>query len=175
MPASSTVRTLLLLRHAKAVPASGDGDFGRALSERGTADATAVGAWFAKADVHVDLVVCSPSARTRETWHAAAAGGAAAAKVEQDRRLYEAGDDDLLAVLRELPGAARVVVLVGHAPGIPTLAAILADPGRTDEDALAAVRRTFPTSALARLEYDGDWSDLDAASAALVEFVVSRG
>jgi len=175
MPTSSTVRTLLLLRHAKAVPASGDGDFGRALSERGTADATAVGAWLAKSDIDVDLVVCSPSVRTCETWHVAAAGGASAARVEQNRSVYEASDDALLAVLRELPGAARVVLLVGHAPGIPTLAAVLADPGRSDEHALAAVRRTFATSGLARLEYDGEWSNLDAASAALLEFVVPRG
>lgn len=175
MPTTSTARTLLLLRHSKAQPSSGAGDLDRALSERGAADAAAVGAWFAKADVHVDLVVCSPSVRTWETWHAAAAAGAAAAKVEQDRRLYEAGDDDLLAVLQELPATERVVVVVGHAPGIPTLAAVLADPGRSDDHALADVRRTFPTSGLARLEYDGEWSDLDAASAALVEFVVPRG
>lgn len=175
MPTPSTARTLLLLRHSKAQPPSGTGDLDRALSERGTADATAVGAWFARFGVQVDLVVCSPSVRTVETWHAAAAGGAAAAKVEQDRRLYEAGDDDLLAVLRELPATARVVVLVGHAPGIPTLAAVLADPRRSDDRALSAVRRTFPTSGLARLEYVGDWADLDATSAALVELAVPRG
>ncbi len=175
MPTSSTVRTLLLLRHAKAEPASGSGDLGRGLSKRGTADATAVGAWFAGSGVHVDLVVCSPSVRTFQTWQAAVAGGASAAAVEQDRRVYEASDDELLAVVRELPGAAEAVVVVGHAPGIPTLAAVLADPGRSDDHVLAGVRRTFPTSGLARLEYDGEWSNLDAASAALVEFVVPRG
>lgn len=175
MPTSSTARTLLLLRHAKAEPASGSGDLGRVLSARGTADAKAVGAWLARSGVHVDLVVCSPSARTWGTWQTAVAGGASAGQVEQDRRLYDASDDELLTVLRESPGTVRAVVLVGHAPGVPTLAAVLADPGRSRDRALADVRRRFPTSGLARFEYDGEWSALDAASASLVEFVVPRG
>lgn len=176
MPTPSTPRTLLLLRHAKAakaVEADGTADIERPLAERGRADATAVGSWLDRSGVAVDLVLCSPSARTRETWHLA--GGATAARVEEDHRIYEAGVDQLLAVLRDVTSSVRTVVVVGHAPSIPALTELLADPARSDHGALDAVRRKFPTSGLARLELEAAWADLDAGSAALVEFAVPRG
>jgi len=167
-------RTLVLLRHAKAVTHGGGVDLGRALSVRGTSDATAAGTWLAQAGLHADMVVCSPSVRTRETWQAAVEGGASATAVEEDRRVYEAGADELLDVLRETSSEVQVLVLVGHAPGVPALATMLADPATSDADAVAAVRQKYPTNGLCRLEYDGAWADLGPAGAALIEFAVPR-
>ena len=169
-----STRTLVLLRHSKAE--QGDGtDEDRKLSARGTKDATAAGTWLAQAGLHADLVVCSPSARTRETWQAAVEGGASATRVEDDERVYLGGLQDLLDVLCETPDDVRVLVLVGHAPGVPALVEELADPTKSDADALAGVRAKYPTNGLSRLEYQGAWADLGTASAALVEFAVPRG
>ena len=67
----------------------------------------------------------------------------------------------------------RTLLLVGHAPGIPRLAEHLAGPG-SDQGALDALGSKFPTSAIAVLTFDGEWADLGAGSARLVQFVVPR-
>ena len=59
---------LFLLRHAKSPPAvPGQKDFDRPLAARGRAAAPAVGRHMADKGYLPDLVLCSPSARTRET------------------------------------------------------------------------------------------------------------
>ena len=55
--------------------------------------------------------------------------------------------------------------MVGHAPGIPFTALELADD--QESEASAWIRRGYPTSALAVLEFTGDWSDLGPGRARL--------
>ena len=65
---------LVLVRHAKA--SSDDprlADAERPLTDRGRRDAAAVGRWLAARDLRPDLVLCSTSLRTRQTWAAALA------------------------------------------------------------------------------------------------------
>ena len=69
-----TARTLVLLRHAKAETPGEVFDYDRRLAPRGAADAVAAGAWLAAHDLLPDLVLCSPAARTRQTWHGVAVG-----------------------------------------------------------------------------------------------------
>src|SRR5690606_39203871 len=65
----SAMPRLYLLRHAKADPAAGgQSDRDRPLSERGRADALAVGAALAAHGERIALALCSPSVRTRETF-----------------------------------------------------------------------------------------------------------
>jgi phosphohistidine phosphatase len=64
-----------------------------------------------------------------------------------DDRVYAASDDELLAVVRELPDDVATVVLVGHNPGIEDLVSRL-----TGEWA------PMPTSALAVITMSGPWS-----------------
>jgi len=60
-------RTLVLLRHSKAVPPESMPDFERPLADRGRADARAAGRYLVAEGIEADLVLCSPSQRTRET------------------------------------------------------------------------------------------------------------
>lgn len=53
--------------------------------------------------------------------------GCPEADVRFDKRIYNAPPEQLLDVLREADEDANVVMLVGHAPGIPALASVLAD------------------------------------------------
>jgi phosphohistidine phosphatase len=63
-----TVRTLILLRHAKAAdPDDYATDIERPLTARGHRDATAAGEWLRAQDLAPDAVLCSPAVRTRET------------------------------------------------------------------------------------------------------------
>jgi phosphohistidine phosphatase len=166
-------RTLVLLRHSKAVPPESMPDLDRPLSDRGQADARAAGRYLVAQGIEADLVLCSPSQRTRETWQYAAEAGATAADVWYDRRIYDADADELLAVIHETPTEARTVILVGHGPGVPWLADELALDGTSPER--VELSQKYPTSGLAVLHLTCRWSDLAADDADLVSYAVPRG
>jgi phosphohistidine phosphatase len=166
-------RTLVLLRHSKAVPPESMPDLERPLADRGRADAAAAGRYLVAQGIDADLVLCSPSQRTRETWQYAAEAGATATDIWYDRRIYNADSDELLDVIREAPADARTVVLVGHAPGVPWLADELALDGTSPER--VELTQKYPTSGLAVLHLTCRWSDLSADDADLVTYVVPRG
>ncbi|WP_145810020.1 SixA phosphatase family protein [Kribbella amoyensis] len=166
-------RTLVLLRHAKAVPPETMPDLDRTLSDRGRADAAAAGRYLVAQGIEADLVLCSPSTRTRQTWKYAAEGGATAADVWYDRRIYNADSDELLAVIHEAPAEARTVILVGHGPGVPWLADELALDGTSPER--VELTRKYPTTGLAVLHHQSRWADLAANDCDLVSYTVPRG
>ena len=88
--------------------------------------------------------------------------------------IYDAYPDELEDLIRTLDPAERTVVLVGHAPGLPGLAEDLAGSG-SDAAALSRMRSKFPTSAIAVLTVDGEWTDVGrGATTALVDFVIPR-
>lgn len=166
-------RTLVLFRHAKAVPPESMPDLERPLADRGRADAAAAGRYLVAQGIEADLVLCSPSERTRETWQYAAEAGAIATDVWYDRRIYSAGTDELLVVIHDVPAGARTVIMVGHAPGIPWLADELALNGTSPER--VELTRKYPTSGLAVLHLTSRWADLAPDDADLVSYAVPRG
>lgn len=151
-----TIRTLAILRHAKADNPPGVLDVDRPLTPRGHADATAAGAWLTNRGILPELVICSPSRRTRETWHGVALGLGAAPVVMYERSVYAGEVDDLMALVNEVDPEVSTVVLIGHNPGVSQLSARL-DPSGADADGLrtcglAVHRSETPWSAWA----DGD-------------------
>ena len=98
-PAMS-VRTLVSVRHAKAERPDGVADIERTLTERGHADAAAIGAWLAHHDMRPDLVICSPAKRTRQTWHGIAVALADAPEVHYEPAAYDGGARDLLDLIQ---------------------------------------------------------------------------
>jgi phosphohistidine phosphatase len=132
-----TPRHLVLLRHAKAESPTGAADRDRPLSARGQTDAQAAGGWLATRHVP-DLVLCSPAKRTRQTWHAVSTHLPAGAgpEVRYERRLYLAGPDDLLAMVREIDDRVHNVLVIGHNPALSELAFLLDPTGGLDSDGL---------------------------------------
>ena len=165
-------RTLVLLRHAKAVPPETMPDLERPLAERGRADAGAAGRHLVAQGIEADLVLCSPSKRTRETWKYVAEAGVTAKDVWYDKRIYNADTDGILDVIHDAPAEARTVVVVGHAPGIPWLADELALDGTSPER--VELTQKYPTTGLAILHLTTRWADLSANDADLVSYVVPR-
>ncbi|MEU4197509.1 histidine phosphatase family protein [Kribbella sp. NPDC026611] len=165
-------RTLVLLRHAKAVPPETMPDLERPLADRGRADAGAAGRYLVAQGIEPDLVLCSPSKRTRETWKYVADAGVSAGDVWYDKRIYNADTDGLLDVVHDVPTEARTVVMVGHAPGIPWLADELALDGTSPER--LELTQKYPTTGLAVLHLTCRWADLSANEADLVSYVVPR-
>ncbi|MGJ6965080.1 SixA phosphatase family protein [Streptosporangium sp. G11] len=144
-----TARTLVVLRHAKAVHTSGLADRERPLTDVGERDALRVGAALADMDLTPDLVLCSPSVRTRQTADLALPG----AEILIEPAIYEAYSDELLTLIRRSDPEVRTLVLVGHNPGVHELVRQLTT---VDGDT------GFPPGAFAVIEVDGEWAGLDS-------------
>lgn len=124
-----------------------------------------------------DLVLCSSSMRTRQTWEQMVSGGQGLSdvEVEHDRRLYGTESEELHQVLTEVPEDAGTVAMIGHAPGIPDLVADLVDADASCDEALDALGDGFSTMACAVLELDADWADLAGGEGRLTMVETPRG
>jgi phosphohistidine phosphatase len=159
--ADSATRRLLLLRHGKAESPPGVADRDRPLAKRGRRQSEYAGAECRQRDLVPDLVVVSPSLRTRETWDAFAEGLQSELEVDIDPRIYANTVDDVLDVLSEIPEETRTVLLVGHNPSIEAVAGALDhDSARGTDTSLAD---GFPTGTLAVFEVDASWHQLTTA------------
>ena len=158
-------RTLLLLRHAQTEDTRPGGrDLDRELTAYGEEQARAVGTFLAETGLTVDAVLCSAAVRARQTLAALGLALPDASRLDISSEYYNAGADTLVEALRNLDGDCRTVLLVGHAPGVPAVAYELADLETSDSVAQAAIDGRFPAATLARLEFAGDWADLEAAA-----------
>ena len=170
MTTSAEDRTLILLRHADPEPGrAGQDDRERPLSEHGRNQAADVGRWLRDQGLGCDEVMCSPSLRTRETMQELAAAGCPEAEVQIEHRLYNADADAVLSVIRGSTNDASILLVVGHAPGLPAVASLLAD-GEGSEEAHERLSGGFPPAAAAVLRFSGHWDDLDFGAAALDDF-----
>ncbi|HWM49339.1 MAG TPA: histidine phosphatase family protein [Xanthobacteraceae bacterium] len=161
---------LMLLRHAKSDRPAGVEDHDRPLNGRGRAAARKIGAYLADHDLLPDLILCSTSARTRETYHRL--GVANPPRVEFDERLYLAEADAILALVRALPRGARNVLLIGHNPGLQDAAIALVATG--DAHLRRQLHEKFPTAALAVIDFDSDWPSVRHRSGRLERFVTPK-
>lgn len=163
---------LVVLRHAKSAWPKTD-DHSRPLAPRGRRDAPAAGRWLREARIVPDRVVCSTALRTRQTWDLVGPELGAEPAVTYDDRLYDAGADEILVVVRDTPEEIRTLLVIGHNPGLQDMTLALAGDavGDTRDQVLAA----FPTSAIAVLSCPRPWSALTPGSALLAAVAVPRG
>ena len=159
------MKTLLLLRHAKAENAApGSSDINRSLNERGKIEAQAIGTFIRKQSLTVELVLCSPAVRARETAELVLSAAEVTANVRFDQRIYEASPHQLLEVISEVDENKSAVLLVGHNPGMEDLLRALT--GR--EEPLA-------TGTLAKIDFSFDeWSRV-AAGKGMLEWINKSG
>ncbi|MDM7830958.1 SixA phosphatase family protein [Cellulomonas edaphi] len=164
---TSSTRRLVLLRHAKAEHPAGVEDHERALALPGRRQAGRVGTAMAAASVVPDLVLCSSSLRTRQTWELARAGLGVEPAVELRDEVYTAGAQALLALVQAVPDDVRTLLVVGHEPTMSHAAELLAGPG-SDEAAYLRVQVGVPTASWSVLESSAAWSDWAPSGALLV-------
>jgi phosphohistidine phosphatase len=167
----SNMRRLLLFRHAKAERAEiAKSDEARVLTAEGRNDAAMIGAYLASHSFRPDRVLASPAARTRETWRQVAAALRLAPEPTFDERIYNAGAQTLLGAIKETPDSARVLLVLGHNPGLHELAVLLVATG--DIDTRERLREDFPTAGLAIIDFAPDgWAKLHPRSGRLERFV----
>lgn len=159
---------LLILRHGKSDWSQRVDDFHRPLKDRGKRAAQRMGSWLLEQGLVPDRIVTSPAERALTTAEKCAKSmGLAAAGIRQEPQIYEAGLEQLLAVVRGLSGDDRRVMLVGHNPGLEELLRHLA----AELPPLPEDGKLLPTATLARLSLDGPWSAVGEGGARLLELV----
>jgi phosphohistidine phosphatase len=167
------VRTLYVLRHAKSD--WGDAslrDFDRPLNGRGRKSAKAMGRELRERGLTPDLVLLSPSARTTETLARVEEGFGASFEKVEERSIYLAETEELVALIRNAPAKSDRLMIVGHNPGMHELVLLLANGPRDLREEAAA---KFPTGAMAEISFDvGDWSDVTPGSGFIRSFLKPR-
>ena len=164
------MKTLLLLRHAKAERDSASGrDFERSLALRGREDSAKLGAWLAGRGLIPEIIVASPSARTMETVKFLQERLPRRIKVVEEATIYLGSPAKLLACIHGLGGAIDIAMIVAHNPGMEELALELARRGPKDD--MRRLEEKFPTCSLAIFESDVvQWSDVSRKTSQLIDF-----
>lgn len=164
-PIGGPARTLVLMRHAAAGGAARDHD--RPLTPDGVRAATEAGRWLRANLPPVDLTICSTATRTRQTRSAADVAG----DVRYSDELYGGGVDDILAEVAGVASSVTTLLVVGHAPTIPSTAWELVtqarlrsgeEPGPGGDEL-----RHFDAGTFAVLSSQAGWTNLAEIGAAL--------
>jgi phosphohistidine phosphatase len=156
-------RTLVVIRHAKSDWGQEVPDSDRPLNDRGRREAPGIGRWLADHVEGLDLVICSPATRARQTWRLAAERYAPTLRARYDERVYGAGPRELMSVLEEVDDTVASAGLIGHNPGVSELV-----------ETLTGERVEMRTSAVAVLRWEGAWADVWSRRAALVTHATPR-
>ena len=135
------MKTLFLLRHAKS---SGKDesllDFERPLNRRGKRAAETLGQYLRANEIRVELILSSTAVMARETVERMVKAAKLSTEVRYDQRIYGASVDRLAEVVSQIENARKVVMVVGHNPGVEELLSFLT--GKIEP---------VPTGALAKL------------------------
>ena len=161
---------LLLLRHAKS-SWSLDGlvDSERPLNKRGKEASRIIGDYIAKRDLLPDVVVSSPALRARETLAGLDERWPDSVPVVFEPVIYGASASELLSCIQAQTKGVQTILVVGHNPGIESLALSL-DPNGPDK-LVGKITKNFPTCALAIFRCGDSWTRLLAGKTILEDFV----
>lgn len=124
------MKTLLLLRHAQALPSSSTvQDFDRTLSPKGIEDARKLGEILKSQGVKIDLIKCSSARRTQQTTAEVCTGLEQNIHTENSKSIYSASAGDLFQMIQDTDDKVETLMIVGHNPTIYELVSKLAANG----------------------------------------------
>jgi phosphohistidine phosphatase len=166
------MKYLLLMRHGKSESNDpGKEDIDRALTPHGLDASISIANWIKKNALHPDIALISSARRAYETWEAVKTViGGNTSEVKQDE-LYLANPGDLLEQISNIDDTVKIVILIGHNPGIESLAIHLAigDSLNTTQQKL---NEGFSTGALAAFELNNiNWTDIKSTNTKLIDFI----
>jgi phosphohistidine phosphatase len=166
--------TLTLFRHAKSSwDISGLDDRERPLNARGLSAAPMMGAYLREHDLKPDLVLCSTSVRTRQTFELASGGWEPEPRTKYEGALYLAEPVSLLERVRKTPASVKHLMLIGHNPGLQILAIELIGEG--EPATIAAISEKLPTAGVVVLTFEGkNWKDVAPRKGRLVHFATPK-
>lgn len=157
------MKTLFLMRHAKADRPPGTVDFDRPLTKRGRKQAKKMAKRLRSGWGRIDAVITSPAVRALETAEIAATQlGQAEKAIQREEAAYDdAGPGALLEIARGIDDSCDSALICGHNPGLNDLAENLAADfeGFLATSAILGIR--FPCSS---------WKELKPGDGAVAYF-----
>lgn len=172
------MKHLVVLRHAKSSWADNTvPDHDRPLNARGRWAAPRVARALSERGCAPDLAWCSTAARTRQTWELMApcferASPEKAATVRFLPELYLATRETLLELAGAAAPEAETLMVLGHNPGVHSLACTLARTGEPEE--MALLRQKMPTGTAVVVDLDGDRWDQVSEGGSLAHLILPR-
>ena len=152
---------LFLLRHAKSSWASNHlSDFDRPLNNRGRRNALDLGELFFEKKLKIDQVLCSPSARTKETFDIIQSISNFALDHKFIDSIYHSSVGNLIEILSQINLENASVMIVGHNPSMHLMTELLAN--QTIDK--------FPTCTLAQIKIVDSWDKLRKHQNKLINF-----
>lgn len=123
------MKKLVIMRHAKS---SRDDialiDYDRVLNQRGLNDAQYIGSYLYNRLGTPDLIISSPSVRTRQTAELAASKLLyPCEKIQFAKKLYESSLRDIMGVIHDIKDNIKTVVIIGHNPSVSAVSNYLND------------------------------------------------
>lgn len=167
------VYRLALVRHAKSDYPPGVADHERPLAGRGRRDAPFIGDWLTEQIDANCLALVSTALRARQTWELALERFAHSGEVRFEKAIYEAEPQDLLRVVSECMSEESNLIMVGHSPGLESLALRMANES-IDDEWPDQIRTKFPTSACLLLSNPRPFADWVWQTCRLENFHVAR-
>ncbi|MEL6288987.1 MAG: histidine phosphatase family protein [Pseudomonadota bacterium] len=164
---------LFLLRHAKSDWTAGaKDDHSRPLNSRGIKAALRVGSFMQENKLLPDRILCSTAKRTRQTAELLTETWPGKYPITVSRKLYLAGAESFVEVIRKRGGANKRLLVIGHNPDITDVALAALRKGR--KKARQEIGK-FPTGSLACLTFPSDaWRDIEPGTATFVAFITPK-
>jgi phosphohistidine phosphatase len=150
------MKTVYIVRHAKAVPAHGDvPDADRLLTDTGVARTCKIAEYMTESKPVIDQIIASPAERAYATALIIADKlGIKANKVISHEKLFTGDESDVLDLIEGLDDSINSVMVVGHNPVITMVANRFANPKL----------ESLPTTGVVSVHLDTDkWVDLKKA------------
>jgi phosphohistidine phosphatase len=161
---------LALLRHSEAHAHAAGGDKERSLTDAGRDMAQRMGRYCRALPLLPDLVIVSPSQRTRQTYDFFASESGHKLNAVFDPELYNATSTTIKATVARVSSDHKIVLVIGHNPGIAEAA--IAFSGTGDRAMLSEMRNHFPAPALVVVDFQiATWAELAAGQGKLDRFV----
>jgi len=156
------MRTLYLLRHAKSSwKEESQLDFERPLAGRGRKACSLIAKLIQSEGIEFDLLLSSSAVRARETIELIRQQAKLRSELRFDERIYEAPVTRLMEIISEVENDRKVILVVGHNPGMEELI-----------HALTGEEQGMPTAGLAKIKLKSSkWAEVGEAKGTL-EWIV---
>ena len=148
------MKKIFFLRHAKSSWSDFSlKDFDRPLSTRGIQDAELMGNYFKAKKIGLDVIISSPSKRTKETLDHFFSSNIS--EIEYEKSLYHAHLENVLEVITSSLEEINTIMIVGHNPSMHEITEYLSNK----------FINKYPTCCLASLVVNTEWNKVVRGSA----------
>lgn len=163
------MKNIFLLRHANAENSIGS-DFERNLTEKGVLKCQDVSNYLKKYIQNIDLIICSPSLRTRQTIKNILSNLNITKSIQYEDELYETSLNSLLQRISTISSKNKNILIISHNPTISEVGRFLAKDSVSSPYSIEALQGFSPGS-LALYGADINlWSELDPNNITLKRF-----